>query len=156
MQNFKKIVVNSEVCRRMRRAEVSYEIACHHSLNLYQQGSERTVTYIPIARQRFGKHNPAGANARNNRTSIARQRISVPKTIWHNRRLCFPWDSPRVYTTRSSKGAVSCRKLGRVLKMAVQGDWEEIARKELGGAKKTACAIWCDSETVINPLPGYD
>jgi hypothetical protein len=34
------------------------------------------VTYRPIARQRPGKHTPAGANARNNRMSIARQRIS--------------------------------------------------------------------------------
>jgi hypothetical protein len=35
-----------------------------------------TVTYRPIARQRLDKHIPAGANARNNMTSIARQRIS--------------------------------------------------------------------------------
>jgi hypothetical protein len=34
------------------------------------------VTYRPIARQRLRKHTPAGANARNNRTSIATQRIS--------------------------------------------------------------------------------
>jgi hypothetical protein len=34
------------------------------------------VTYRPIARQRLCKHIPAGANARNSRTSIARQRIS--------------------------------------------------------------------------------
>jgi hypothetical protein len=34
------------------------------------------VTYRSIARQRLGKYIPAGANARNNRTSIARQRIS--------------------------------------------------------------------------------
>jgi hypothetical protein len=34
------------------------------------------VTYRPIARQRLGKHIPAGANARNNKTSIAMQRIS--------------------------------------------------------------------------------
>jgi hypothetical protein len=36
----------------------------------------RIVTCIPIARQRLGKHIPAEENARNNRTSIARQRIS--------------------------------------------------------------------------------
>jgi hypothetical protein len=34
------------------------------------------VSHRPIARQRFGKHIPVGANARNNRTSCARQRIS--------------------------------------------------------------------------------
>jgi hypothetical protein len=34
------------------------------------------TTYIPIARQRLDKHIPAGANARNNGPSIARQRIS--------------------------------------------------------------------------------
>jgi hypothetical protein len=34
------------------------------------------VTYRPIARQLFGKYISAGANARNIRTSIARQRIS--------------------------------------------------------------------------------
>jgi hypothetical protein len=39
------------------------------------------VTYRPIARQRVGKHIPAGANARNNRTSIARQRISKHASI---------------------------------------------------------------------------
>jgi hypothetical protein len=40
--------------------------------------------------------------------------------------------------------------------MTVQGDWEEMAKKELGGEKKTSFAIWSDSETVISPLPGYD
>jgi hypothetical protein len=34
------------------------------------------VTCIPIARQRFGKHIPAQEYVLNNRTSIARQRIS--------------------------------------------------------------------------------
>jgi hypothetical protein len=34
------------------------------------------VMYRPFARQRLGKHIPAGANTHNNRTSIARQRIS--------------------------------------------------------------------------------
>jgi hypothetical protein len=40
------------------------------------QSSYYIVACIPIARQRLGKHIPAEAKARNNRTSIARQRIS--------------------------------------------------------------------------------
>jgi hypothetical protein len=40
--------------------------------------------------------------------------------------------------------------------MAVEGDQEEMARKELDCAKKTSCVIGSDSVTVINPLPGYD
>jgi hypothetical protein len=35
-----------------------------------------TVTYRPIARQRLDKHIPAEANARDNRTSIVKQRIN--------------------------------------------------------------------------------
>jgi hypothetical protein len=31
-----------------------------------------------------------------------------------------------------------------------------MARKELGGAKKASCVIGSYSESVINPLPGYD
>jgi hypothetical protein len=38
-------------------------------------------------------------------------------------------------------GTIVGRELGRVLEMAVEGDWEEVARKELGGAKKTSCVI---------------
>jgi hypothetical protein len=42
------------------------------------------------------------------------------------------------------------------LDMAVEGDWEEMARNELDAAKKTSCVMWSASETFINPLPGYD
>jgi hypothetical protein len=31
-----------------------------------------------------------------------------------------------------------------------------MVRMELGGAKKTSCVIWSYSETLVNPLPGYD
>jgi hypothetical protein len=31
-----------------------------------------------------------------------------------------------------------------------------MARTEFSGAKKTSCVILSDSETVINPFPGYD
>jgi hypothetical protein len=34
--------------------------------------------------------------------------------------------------------------MGRVVEMAVEGDWEEMARKELGGGKKTSYVIWSD------------
>jgi hypothetical protein len=47
--------------------------------------------------------------------------------------------------TRAYKGmkklVLSCRELGRVLEMAVQGDYEEMARKEFGCEKKISCVI---------------
>jgi hypothetical protein len=46
------------------------------------------VTYRLIARQRLGKHIPAEAQASNNRTSIARQRISK-QAFSTVERLCF-------------------------------------------------------------------
>jgi hypothetical protein len=57
---------------------------CREQLPSVPQGFEKKkgyvkyniVTYKPIARQRLGKHIPAGANGRKNRRSIARQRIS--------------------------------------------------------------------------------
>jgi hypothetical protein len=54
----------------------------------HERGTVRTVTCIPIARQRLGKHIPARANARDNRASIARQRRGnqTPRASY---RLCF-------------------------------------------------------------------
>jgi hypothetical protein len=67
--------------------------------------------YRPIARQRLGKNIPVGANARSNRTSIARQWKTVG--VFHG-------GSAGGYITRSSIGAGSCgQELGRVLEMAV-------------------------------------
>jgi hypothetical protein len=75
-----------------------YHLVSHHSINVYlrqnleyyayvcsaepqfpphsKKSNKITVTYRPIARHRLGKHYPVGANALNNRTSSARQRIS--------------------------------------------------------------------------------
>jgi hypothetical protein len=44
-------------------------------------------------------------------------------------------------------GTVVGRQLGQVLEVAIEGDWEEMARKELDCAKKTSCVSWSDSET---------
>jgi hypothetical protein len=56
------------------------EFATTHNYWCIEAGSTETlehiVTYRPIVRQRFGKHIPAEAYARNNRKSIAKQRIS--------------------------------------------------------------------------------
>jgi hypothetical protein len=46
--------------------------------------------------------------------------------------------------------------MGRVLEMAVQGDLEETARKKSDRGKETSYVICSYSETVINPIPGYD
>jgi hypothetical protein len=40
--------------------------------------------------------------------------------------------------------------------MAIQGDSEEMARKEIADVKKTSHVICSYSGTVINPLQGYD
>jgi hypothetical protein len=59
--------------------------------------------------------------------------------------------------TESSCETPACRDLSLG---AEEFNWVGIGRimvrKELGGAKKTSCAISIASETVINPLPGYD
>jgi hypothetical protein len=48
----------------------------YQSRILFVVRDENIVRHRPIARQRLGKHIPAGDNARNNRTFIATQRIS--------------------------------------------------------------------------------
>jgi hypothetical protein len=55
-----------------------------------------TVTYKPSTRQRHDKHIFAGANARNNRISIARQWISIQTSKTET--LCFLRDPCRKVT----------------------------------------------------------
>jgi hypothetical protein len=83
--------------------------------------------------------------------------VNTPKTIRDNRRRCFPWVPPRGYITGSSKGAVCL--LSRSGSSSGDGSpwW-------LGRDGKEGIRLWkedficdlSDSETVINPLPGYD
>jgi hypothetical protein len=66
----------------------------------------RFVTCLPIDRQRLGQHIPAQANARDNRTSIARQRRGkhASSTVW----VMFPVGSvPRGYKGHSQKTRLS-------------------------------------------------
>jgi hypothetical protein len=56
---------------------------------------------IPIARQRLCKHIPAEANARNNRTSIARQRISKHTSVTIDA-VFSAWSVQRGYKERFS------------------------------------------------------
>jgi hypothetical protein len=84
-------------------------------------------TYRLIARQRIGKHIPAEAYARNNRTSIARQRIGKQVFVNNIEAVFSPWPVPRGYKgTKNVVWESGCR----VLEMAVEGEWKEIARNK--------------------------
>jgi hypothetical protein len=114
------------------------------------------VTYRPIARQRPGKHILTEAYALNNMTSIANQWIS--KNVFSAMdSLCFLFCLCRKLIKGKRRSFErSCRELGRVLETAVEGDWEGMARKEFDCAKKASHVIRSYSETVMNPLQGYD
>jgi hypothetical protein len=91
---------------------------------------------ISIAKQRLGKHIPVEANARNNMTSITRQRISkyafltteAAFSTWSVQNNCkedFSWEDSVV--AKSWESSVEeelilvsvCQEMGRVLEMAV-------------------------------------
>jgi hypothetical protein len=134
------------------------------------------VTCRTIARQRLGKHIPAGANAPNNRTPIARQRTSKHASL--TKEVVFSvWSVPKGYKRTQSEDAskhsslvewrVEFRDASRpgyelgsggieLSRVVGIGSCRIITRNELNYVKKNSCVVWSGSETVINPLPGYD
>jgi hypothetical protein len=116
------------------------------------------VTYGSIARQRLGKHIPAGAKARNNTTSITTQRIN--KHASSSIEAVFSgWPVQSVQQHRVKFGISFRQKLRELSRNgSSSGDGilrRQMARKEFDCDKKT-CVIRIFSGTVINPLPGYD
>jgi hypothetical protein len=73
----------------------AYRLKALHATIFHDQRRIDIVTYSPPARQRLGKHTPAGANARN-RTSTARQRVSK-EAFSTTKRLFSAWSVPRGY-----------------------------------------------------------
>jgi hypothetical protein len=78
---------------------------------------------------------------------------------WHQDRLAN-WRNGRNITHALRSGTADYRSevVEKEEKLVKHGELAaaEMATKELDCAKKTACAIWCYSGTMINPLPGYD
>jgi hypothetical protein len=121
---------------------------------------------MPIARQRLGKHIFAEANARNNRAFITRKRISKHPSLTIEEVFsveCVQSGYKEVFGNIKSSWVVSnfetiaCRdmSLGEA-ELNWVGSCRTMSWKELGGANKTSCVIWSDSETIMNPFPGYD
>jgi hypothetical protein len=71
------------------------------------------VTCIPIAMQRHGKNVPAGANARNIRMSIARQRISKHASLTVES-VFSAWPVPRGYKMTQSEDRTKYKVMSRV------------------------------------------
>jgi hypothetical protein len=80
------------------------------------------VTYRSIARQRLGKFIPAedGTRAMIGRPWLGNGSVN---SLLNNREAVFStWSVPMVYQGTNDVVRVSCRELGRVLEMAVEGD----------------------------------
>jgi hypothetical protein len=148
--------------------EVHEQFTQKNHMTFLEDQHQCIVMYRPVARQQFGKHIPAGAKARNT-TSIARQRISKHASL--TREACFLCCPCKVIIKKCSAGAAENRvefrdtslpeyELGgrgiELSRVFGNGSCRIIARKELCCEKETSRVIWSDSETVINPLPGYD
>jgi hypothetical protein len=120
------------------------------------------VTCTPITRQRLDKHIPAEANESNSRTSIARQRISNHASLTRSRvfsvvRAKWLWRSVQQHRAKWKVEFWDPSLPGYELSPVFGiGNCRIMTRMELGCEKKTPYMIWSDSETVINPLPGYD
>jgi hypothetical protein len=120
------------------------------------------VTCIPTARQRLGKHIPAEAKASNNRTSIARQQISKHASLIIVAVFCVAranWLLRSVQQHRvieSSFETPACRDVDLGTE---ELNWVQLQNNSKNGIRRCkedfVCVIWSDSETVINPLPGY-
>jgi hypothetical protein len=88
---------------------ITHNRAFRDHLDNYQLLWKCIMTYRPIARQRLTKRTPAEADARSNRTSIARQRISK-QALSTIERLCFLNCSCRG-VMKGQKGRLSYQKL---------------------------------------------
>jgi hypothetical protein len=112
--------------------------------------------YPLLGNDSLAKHIPAEANARNNRTYIARQRrnkhaSSTIQTVFSVGSVPRGYkraqsEDAKEYRTVIESSRIECSELAAA----------EMTRKELDDAKKTSRVIWSYSEIVINPLPGYD
>jgi hypothetical protein len=96
-----------------------------------------------FARQRLGKHIPAEANTRNNRRAVffVDRAALVATKRWgsestNNRRSGAFWGGRHETIKRGSQAGEKQKWRSRL--MAVEDDWEEMERNELGCAKNTS------------------